>query len=316
MNPTKSPEASFVLEAHNVIRDLFERDARIYWADFVLSISVGYAAASIYLTQPVSWRKVVSFVVAGCALYRVATFMHEIVHLSGNNLRSFGLVWNLLAGVPMLTPSFFYESHIAHHSVRQYGTEQDGEYLPFASGRWSGVLWYFSQVFWQPVMITLRFAVLTPLSLLYPPLRRWTWEHASSFVINFKYRRSLPTGAQAAEWTLIEILCSLRANAIFVSVLLDWNHWTRIPQLYALAVFILALNHLRTLAAHRYRSDGGPRSHVDQLTRFDERSRRSGLHRIALPARHKLSRTTSSLSDAPLPQSRNRSSPVNARPAP
>ena len=84
--------------------------------------------------------------------------MHEIVHLSGNTLRRFGHVWNLVAGVPMLTPSFFYESHIAHHSVRHYGTEQDGEYLPFASGRWSGVLRYFSQIFWQPVdrHVTLR----------------------------------------------------------------------------------------------------------------------------------------------------------------
>ena len=265
MYPPKSPEAFSVTEARHLIRDLFERDARIYWADFLLSIAVGYGAAAIYLTQPFSWQKFVCFVIAGCALYRVATFMHEIVHLSGNTLRLFGLVWNLLAGVPMLTPSFFYESHIAHHSARHYGTEQDGEYLPFASGRWSGVLRFLSQVFWQPVVVTLRFALLTPLSLLYPPLRRWTWEHASSFVINFKYRRPLPAGAPVAEWTLIELLCSLRANAIFISVLMGWNHWTRIPHLYALAVFILALNHLRTLAAHRYRTDGEPRSHVDQL---------------------------------------------------
>lgn len=261
----KSTEAFSVADARYLIRDLFEHDARVYWADFLLSVAIGYTAAAIYLTQAFSWQKVVCFLVAGCALYRVATFMHEIVHLSGSTLCHFARVWNLLAGVPMLTPSFFYEPHIAHHSARHYGTEQDGEYLPFASGKWSGVLRYFSQVFWQPVVVTLRFALLTPLSLLYPPLRRWTWEHASSFVINFKYRRPLPAGAPLAEWTLIEMFCSLRANAIFVFVLMGWNHWTRIPHLYALAVFILTLNHLRTLAAHRYRTDGQPRSHVQQV---------------------------------------------------
>jgi fatty acid desaturase len=265
MNPHHSQKAFSVSEARYLIRDLFRHDARIYWADFLISITIGYSAAVIYLTQPFSWQKVVCFIVAGCALYRVATFMHEVVHLRDNTLCQFGRVWNLLAGVPMLTPSFFYESHIAHHSIRQYGTELDGEYLPFASGRWSGVFLYFSQVFWQPIFVTLRFAVFTPLSLLYPPLRRWTWEHASSFVINFKYRRPLPTAASVAEWTLIELLCSLRANAIFAFVWMGWNHWTRIPHLYALAVFILTLNHLRTLAAHRYHANGEPRSHVDQL---------------------------------------------------
>ena len=41
----------------------------------------------------------------------------------------------------MLTPSFFYESHIAHHSMRHYGTEQDGEARKSKTVRAAG-LWY------------------------------------------------------------------------------------------------------------------------------------------------------------------------------
>ena len=50
-------------------------------------------------------------------------------------MRSFTIGWNLLCGIPMLMPSFFYENHIDHHNSHRYGTLRDGEYLPIGAAR-------------------------------------------------------------------------------------------------------------------------------------------------------------------------------------
>ena len=47
---------------------------------------------------------------------------------------NFTIGWNLLCGIPMLMPSFFYENHIDHHNSHRYGTKRDGEYLPLGAG--------------------------------------------------------------------------------------------------------------------------------------------------------------------------------------
>ena len=102
---TSASENKFsVTEARDIVRDLFVHNPWIYWSDFLISLTIGYAAGFVYLTFPMSWQKLVCFVIAGLALYRVAMFMHEVVHMSGKTLRSFRWTWNLLAGVPLLTP--------------------------------------------------------------------------------------------------------------------------------------------------------------------------------------------------------------------
>ena len=124
--------------ARSLVKDLFEPRAAIYWADFLVSLVVGYGAAFAYLhAMPFSWWQATCLLVAMFALFRLGSFIHEVVHLQGRTLRTFRVVWNLLAGVPMMMPSFFYGNHIDHHSSHHYGTTRDGEYLPLGTGLWS-----------------------------------------------------------------------------------------------------------------------------------------------------------------------------------
>jgi fatty acid desaturase len=257
-----------VQQARDLIKDLFPHKAWIYWTDFLLTITIGYTAAYLYLNHPTpiwSWERLTSYFVAGFALFRAGSWIHEIVHFRGKQLQRFTIAWNILAGIPMLTPSFFYSNHIDHHSTKHYGTGQDGEYLPLGSGPLRELGYFWMQAFVMPVVIYFRYLIITPLSLMCPPLRKWALERCSSFVLNLKYRHEIPRGAPLFWWAMLEFGCFLRAAALLVWVLAGWAPPSRIPVIYSIAVFTLGLNYVRNMVAHHYRSNGEPIGHVDQL---------------------------------------------------
>ncbi|RMF39660.1 MAG: fatty acid desaturase [Planctomycetota bacterium] len=268
MESTKAKENQFsVAQARDIVRDLFEAQPTIYWLDFLCSLTVGYAAASIYLTAPwFSVTQIAAYLVAGFALFRVGSFIHEIVHFPGQHMRGFKIAWNLLAGIPMLMPSFFYLNHIDHHSPKHYGTGQDGEYLPLGNGPLRDVLYFFLQVLVLPLAMFTRFAIVTPISFLSPAVRTWALERFSSYVINLKYRQQIPASASRTWWAAMEAACCLRAWMIPLGVAMGISSWDRIPALYLLAVLTLGLNYIRNMVAHRYESDGQPMSPVGQLS--------------------------------------------------
>lgn len=252
--------------ARRIVHDLFVPRPVVYWVDFLGSVSVGYAAAGLYFQAPwFSSAKGIFLAIAALALYRVSLFMHEIVHFRRNQMRAFRVVWNVVAGIPMLTPSFFYETHHEHHNAHRYGTGRDGEYLPLGHGTWRDIFLFLSQVLVQPLLVLMRFLILTPVSFLHPALRQWTLEYASSFVINLWHRREIPAEAPRTAWAWMEWACFLRTAAIFVLIAIGINPWFRPVELYLIAVSILSMNHLRTLAAHRYQSDGKEMSFADQF---------------------------------------------------
>jgi fatty acid desaturase len=192
-------------------------------------------------------------------------FIHEIVHLSAGEMKFFRRFWNFFAGVPMMVPSFTYESHLHHHSSRHYGTDNDGEYLPLASGTIGGVFVFLMQVFFQPLLVVFRYAIWTPISFCNTKLRNWTLQHATSLVINFQYENHKRAEKQSAEDTFWELFTAFRVYVMFGLVFLGTMPIERLPKIYLLAVFVLVLNHVRTLAAHRYTSDGSTISHLDQF---------------------------------------------------
>jgi fatty acid desaturase len=254
--------------ARELIKDLFEHKAWIYWTDLLVTLTIGYSAAMIYFNYPApiwSWQRVLAYFVAGFALFRAASWIHEIVHFRGKELQWFTIGWNILAGIPMLTPSFFYTNHIDHHSTKHYGTGQDGEYLPLGSGPLREIVYFWLQVFALPIAIYFRFLIITPLSFMCPPLRKWALERFSSFVINLKYRHEIPRGAPLFWWAVIEFCCFLRAAALLLFVAMRWAPLERIPLIYSLALIALGLNYVRNMVAHHYRSNGEPMAHVDQL---------------------------------------------------
>ena len=165
----------------------------------------------------------------------------------------------------MMVPSFSYNSHTHHHSSRHYGTEGDGEYLPLASGSVWGIVAFLTQIVFQPILVYLRYLILTPISFLHPKLRRWTLAHASSLVINFRYEKHAREGKSTFADTCWEIATWFRAVVMIALVLSGTMPMVRLPKLLLIAMFVLTLNHLRTLTAHRYRNEGDTMSHMDQF---------------------------------------------------
>lgn len=263
-------------DARRIIGSEFTHRPAIYWADMLICLGIGYGAAGVYLQAPLfSPLQIVAYLVAGFALFRVGSFIHEITHMRHGEMLGFRTAWNLLAGVPMLMPSFFYENHIDHHNSKNYGTTRDGEYLPLGAGPLHKLILFWLQVPVLPIYIFLRFAVITPISFLHPKLRLWVLEHMSSFVINFRHRLTIPHHAPRKWWATMEILCCLRAWALLGVCIAGLygikvteggpGPITRVVMLYMLAVMTLGLNYIRNMAAHHYRNVGGEMSHLEQL---------------------------------------------------
>jgi fatty acid desaturase len=253
-------------QARRIVGDLFQHRPLIYWADFLVTLTIGYTASYCYYSAPIgSARQIVCLLIAGFALFRAGTFLHEIVHLSGRTLWAFRGAWNVLAGIPMLMPSFFYSNHLDHHSVHHYGTGKDGEYLPLGSGTLRELLGFWLQPLLLPVFIFSRYLIGTPISFLHWRLRRWILEHASSYGINLRYRLTIPSHAPLTSWAVLEVCCCLRAWSVVVASLAGLVPPYQILLLYGLAVITLGLNYVRNLVAHHYQSDGLPKSHIEQL---------------------------------------------------
>ncbi|MBW3600267.1 MAG: fatty acid desaturase, partial [Planctomycetes bacterium] len=98
-----SPDTFSIPQARRLLNDLFQHRLGVYWTDFLVSLTIGYACAGVYLSAPLgSPQQVVCFLVAGFALFRVGSFIHEIVHFGRGQMTAFHAAWDILAGVPML----------------------------------------------------------------------------------------------------------------------------------------------------------------------------------------------------------------------
>lgn len=241
--------------AVELTRDIAGARPEIYWPDMLGSAALGYAAllGAILIGNPLA--AALSGVVAALALYRALLFIHELTHIHKNALPGFRLAWNLVVGIPMLTPSLMYEGvHTLHHARTRYGTVEDPEYLPLALMKpWSLPVFALVALL-LPVGLLIRSAVLVPLGVVIPPLRRLVWERASALSINPEFRRRPPEGEFARQVFWQELGAS--AWALFVvwwSVTHSWR-----PLLIGIAVVSLTalLNQIRTLVAHLWENEG------------------------------------------------------------
>lgn len=241
--------------AAELTRDLSTARAGVYWPDMLGSATVGYAALAGAILVDGLLPALACGVVAVLALYRALLFIHEISHLHRDALPGFRTAWNLLVGIPMLTPSLMYEGvHTLHHARTRYGTAEDPEYMPLALMKpWSLPLFVAVAVL-APVALLVRWGILAPLGLLVPPLRRAVWERFSALSINPGFRRRPPEGRERGWFGWQQAGASLWALALMASPL--WLGWR--PLLIALAVAsaVAVLNQLRTLVAHLWENDG------------------------------------------------------------
>ncbi len=246
-------------EANRLVADLMKPNPRIYWPDFLISVSVGWAAFAVAVIYPLSSAPgIIGVTVATLALYRAALFTHELAHLKTGTFAAFRLVWNILCGFALLIPSFTYHGVHRHHHVHDvYGTKEDGEYLPFGTGNPLGILGYMLLIFILPAFFILRFMVLTPLSLLLPPLRKLIWGQFSSLTIDLTYVRASPKkNDPKGLWLAQEFMAFIYGWTAAGLVMMNILPAKALLLWYGVALLIFALNSVRTLAAHAYRNPG------------------------------------------------------------
>ncbi len=270
-------------ETRHIVRDLFTPNPWIYWIDFVVSLGFGLAAYRFVRKMPtLSIQQIALFVISSLLLYRVALFIHEIVHFRSGTFRIFRIVWNLCCGIPFLLPSFTYYTHLDHHRRKHYGTKQDGEYLPLGHQSIWAIWFYLSQSLIIPGLAVIRFMLLTPLTWVFPPVRRWVHQRASSLVMDPSYVRPLPARDVLRVWRLQELGCCLFCWAVAILLFrglqpgADPDGPTPVMsrgvlpigfliQAYLTGVAIVLINSIRTLGAHRFSNDGREMTFVDQL---------------------------------------------------
>lgn len=241
--------------AVELTRDIAEARPAIYWPDMLASAALGYAgtAGAILLANP--WAAAASGLVAVLALYRALLFIHELSHLHRHALPGFRLAWNLLVGIPLLTPSFMYEgTHTLHHARTRYGTIEDPEYLPLGLMKpWSLPLFLLIAAL-LPLALLVRFAVLVPLGTVITPLRTLVWQRASALATNPEFRRRLPEGELARMVFWQELGASVWAITLLASTI--WLGWRPLGIALGIVAVTAVLNQLRTLAAHLWTNEG------------------------------------------------------------
>lgn len=242
--------------AAELTRDISKARPDIYWPDMLASAAIGYAAlAGAILFQPL-WLAVLSGAVAVMALYRALLFIHEITHLHRNALPGFRTAWNLLVGIPMLTPSLMYEQvHTIHHSRMRYGTAEDPEYLPLALMKpWSLPAFILIAAL-APLALLFRWGVLAPLGAVIPAVRRFAWERGSSLSINPDFRRRAPETEEQRRWFAWQ-QAGASLWALFIMSTPFWLGWKPLLVAVTITSLVAVFNQLRTLVAHLWENDG------------------------------------------------------------
>lgn len=269
----RTADAQLARDIYSLVKDLMPHRQRVYWFDFLASLTVAYASLSLYLMLPPLssglgqfFLKLTSFLVAGFALYRLSVFTHEIAHFRRGAFLRFRFAWNALFGVPCLMPSFLYGDHASHHVNHSYGTPDDGEYYPIARGPISLVVGYFAPTLLMPIGAVIRFGLLGPLSYLFPRSRRLVWEKLSSIAsMNPYYRRPAPGNADRREIVAAEWACFAWLAVVATLLATGVIPWVWLVELYVLFAFVTLMNYTRALGAHRYLNEGDPMSYRDQM---------------------------------------------------
>lgn len=245
--------------AVELTRDLMPARAAIYWPDMLGSAALGYAGIAGAILLDNAALAVLCGVAATLALYRALLFIHELTHIHKDALPGFRFAWNLAVGIPMLTPSFMYEGvHTLHHARTRYGTADDPEYLPLALMKPWSLPAFIAIAILLPVALIVRFAVLVPLGVVIPPLRRLVWERFSALAINPGFRRRPPEGdfARIVFWQ--ELGATAWSFALLGSV---WAFgWRPLAIAVAVVSATAVLNQIRTLVAHLWENEGEPMS--------------------------------------------------------
>ena len=217
-----------IVQARELIRDLYQPNPWIYWADFLLSIALGWGAFIATFKVPLfSLQQGLFFFIAVFSIYRAALFIHEIAHFKKGSFLIFQSVWNLICGFPLMVPAFLYQSvHFDHHKQNFYGTVKDGEYFPFASKGRTLIILHIGFSFCIPFIFLFRFTVLVPLSYFSRWVREFLIHKMSSLNIDLNYQRPPSSLARMESWKTQEVLTSCYGISFIGLILLKTIYCT------------------------------------------------------------------------------------------
>ncbi len=256
-----------VSEVVKSIGPTFSPNPIVYWGDLLVSTAIGWALFAVAARAPIGTPlHLVATLGAIFGLLRAALFIHELSHLKPGQLPGFEVVWNAIVGIPLLIPSLMYVgSHMDHHKRMGFGTNDDPEYAQIA--RWSRlrIIAFVLTVALLPLVLPLRWGVIGPLSRLNPAFRRLVVGKLSTLVINAAYVRPMPRGEQARRWDVEEAAAAIFVWAVAGAFFAGWIPLAWIVQWCLVGGGILAVNQVRTLAAHGYENQGEPMDAEAQL---------------------------------------------------
>lgn len=263
---TKAVEDNeLIREAAALTREYSVAKPGIYWPDFFGSALIGYAGLYLAIAGASLAIQLAGAALAVVLLYRAASFIHEITHMKREHVPGFRWAWNFLVGIPMLIPSFLYEdTHNQHHFKMRYGTARDPEYLPLALMKPYMLVFFMVVAALGSIGFLIRFAILSPLSLLIPWVRRETVARFSTLAINPDYRRAMPEGVFRRDWLIMETGASIWSIGIIAAVAFGWIPLNAFLIYLAIVSAALTLNQVRTLVAHLWENDGEVLSVTEQ----------------------------------------------------
>jgi hypothetical protein len=103
-------ESKVIGEMQTVLQGRFRHNITLYFVDAFLSALAGYGGAFLYLRT--SWDhpvlEMIFCLASAYGLFRLGTFLHEIVHMPRKHFKFFKAFWNVMAGIPLGMPHFLY----------------------------------------------------------------------------------------------------------------------------------------------------------------------------------------------------------------
>lgn len=265
MNKLASQGVGLTKQAYALTDDLMTPNAAIYWVDMIVSVVLMWGGLYVAATTANLAIGLGAGLVSVLALYRALSFIHELTHIRDDEAPGFRVGWNILVGVPLMTPSLMYEGvHNIHHIKDRFGTALDPEYMPLSRFTPLKLAGFLFVALLAPLGVILRSAILIPLSFVVPPLRRYLKTKLSALIINPGFVRDDLNRWRAA-WVVQDVACWLWSWAVIAATVAGWLPLRAV--LTGLLIFSLAtfLNQARTLVAHHWDNEGDKMSLDEQF---------------------------------------------------
>nr|AEQ20578.1 fatty acid desaturase [uncultured bacterium CSLF42] len=248
-------------DVRRTVEDLFRVRPGLYWLDFSLCMGMGWG--SLYLSLQTPWHswlvRLAWTLLSTLSFFRGILFIHEMAHIRTEDLPAFRWAWNAFCGFFFFLPDYTYIAHTYHHRPATFSTREDPEYVSVAYQKPLEILSPFLVFPMLPLLMAIRFLIVGPISLLVQgSFRDGLLRYASTLKMNprFEWREISDRHRRLSVWQ--DLLCFLWWCA-FIVVLGRMGGVSIFLQIYLVMYGVAVVNHVRSLASHRYENAAGER---------------------------------------------------------